>query len=374
MGRNKQSFSWRMLSTYRKMGRAKQRAQRYEDPPELESFEEGAVGGLVGEPELGRDDMGERLGPMLRDLIRHEMRGLGNQAPLQGCMEGRDADDDTISIATVEAPRPPREDLSVKLQQFDPQKVEWYAYRAHFLSLADQAAWTERTRATRLMGALQGSLAGVTAGLPQPVTFEALLHRVDGIYGLANARDDAALKLQNLRMEPAEGCSLFAERVRQLCARAYPTYTEIDREEQALRAFLQGLPTRNDFRMTMRVQNFITLRQAVEYGSKLEQIMKDEKGVERRHAAAPVRVVKDEEVDAIRATLRDITAELAKWRQQRADPPRQPQERRTPENSPCMICGELGHWAPTCPQRRNQRGPGAGQGQARHSTMKKSTN
>ena len=65
------------------------------------------------------------------------------------------------------------------------------------------------------------------------------------------------------------GVALFAEKVRQLGLRAYPTYTEVDKEEQILRMFLKGLPTRGDFRMQMRMQNFTTLREAVEHGVRL---------------------------------------------------------------------------------------------------------
>ena len=63
----------------------------------------------------------------------------------------------------------------MKVKPVDPKEVEWYAYRSHFISLADEAEWADRTRATRLMGALQGSMAGATTGLPQPLTFESLL-------------------------------------------------------------------------------------------------------------------------------------------------------------------------------------------------------
>jgi hypothetical protein len=133
------------------------------------------------------------------------------------------------------APRVFHEDFSVKIKSFDPKEVDWYAYRTHFYGLADQAQWSDRTKATKLMAALQGSLAGVTAGLPCPVIFESLIGRVDGIYGLANAREDAVLKLQSCRLESGESVSLFAERVRQLIMRAYAMYTAVDREEQALR-------------------------------------------------------------------------------------------------------------------------------------------
>ena len=112
--------------------------------------------------------------------------------------------------------------MSIKVKPFDPKETDWYAFRMHFMNLADQAAWSERTRVTRLICALQGSMAGVTAGLPHPIRLEALLAQVDGLYGLMNAEEDAALKLQGLHMEANESVTMYAERVRQLCFRAYP--------------------------------------------------------------------------------------------------------------------------------------------------------
>lgn len=298
-----------------------------------------------------------------------------------------------------------KEDLSIKVKPFDPKEVDWFAYRAHFLSMADQAGWSSRTRTTRLMSALQGSMAGVTAGLPQPITFQSLLSSVDGIYGLSNAREDAALRLQNLRME-GEGVSIFAERVRQLVIRAYPTYTAIDREEQALRVFLQGLPTRGDFRMQMRMRGFTTLREAVEYGSRLEQVLKDEKSNELRKPH--VRGAGVESSDLAKS-VEKLTSELSKIQQNQGKQwellkglqnqsgstagkghgaPRQgqmggplvgaghgapnanghggPRDAQYPpavDPNQCRYCLEYGHWARDCPKLHHQgNNPGGNQG------------
>ena len=295
-----------------------------------------------------------------------------------------------------------REDLHVKVRAFDPKEQDWFSYRTHFIGLAQQAAWSDRTRTTKLMGALQGSLAGVTAGLPQPVTFDSLIARVDGIYGLANAREDAVLKLQSCRLDSGEGVSLFAERVRQLVIRAYPTYTDIDREEQALRVFLQGLPTRNDMRMQMRVKGFASLREAVEYGSRLEQILKDERQQENKKPPH-IRGATEEQSDVLKSVAK-LTQEFAKIQQSQSKqleafqklqdqgmgrglgnfgptgqrgpangrgygPPRNQnpnggqQERcqgdRNPSNSPCVLCGEYGHWVKDCPAVKGNDSPGS---------------
>ena len=270
------------------------------------------------------------------------------------------------------------------------------------------------------MGALQCSMAGVITGLPQPLTFESLLHQLDGIYGLTNARKDALLCIQSIRMDANEkgGVSVFAEKVHQLCMRAYPNYTEVDREEQTLCVFLQGLPTRGDFRMQMRMQNFTTLREAVEHRTRLEQFLKDERGVGKlpqlrgasedlsgqvlsrvdklSHEMARMRDDQAKQVEALRSEIghqagrgHGAPGQLAPngpgvGAGQRTTPSTGPgvppwgaglghgggpggegpgQSRwrpggRNPGNSPCLSCGLLGHWARFCPQRRNQPGNG----------------
>ena len=397
-------------------GNHRRSARRHQEDPgdlALESDEEvqvipGAVGGLVGDPEVGEryahvpPDFRSELAPFIRDMMREEIQGFLTVQPAPVLAPDRAARDDfplgqgavprrsapgTGASPVREGPRDGlpaegarnREDLSVKVKPFEPKETDWYAWRTQFVSIAEQAGWTPRTRVLRLMGALQGNMAGVTAGLPSPVTYEALLARIDGIYGLENTREDAALRLQSLRMEPGAegGVALFAERVRQLCVRAYPNYTERDREEQALRSFLQGLPTRNDFRYQMRTRDFSTLREAVEFGSRLEQIIRDERGEPRRGA------VRSAQQDSSPLTLDKLAKELHRWRELqsrqletqtrqletltrqlghggglgRGAPNDQGQrrpgfgERRTPQNTPCNLCGELGHWYRDCPRK-----------------------
>ena len=230
------------------------------------------------------------IGPLIRDIIRQEMKyyiGTGDGKAVDKVQaEPVIAATGPIQLAehlsSIEMKYQAKEDLQVKVRPFNPKESDWFSYKAHFEGLAIQAEWSERTKCTRLLSALQGKLTGVTIGLPSPVTFSELVARIDSVYGLSNAREDAALKLSSCRIEPEETVSMFAERVRQLIERAYPTYTVLDKEQQALQTFLNGLSPKHDMRMQMRVKAFYTLREAAEYGSRLEQIIRDEKQVERR--------------------------------------------------------------------------------------------
>ena len=153
-----------------------------------------------------------------------------------------------------------REDLLVKVKTFNPKETDWFTYKIHFEAVATQAAWSERTKCTRLMNSLTGKLLGGVAGLPQPILYQHLINRLDGIHGISNSRDDAILKLSHCQKQMDESIPKFAERVRQLVERAHPNFIDFDKDEQGLRYFLQGLPPKHDLRLQMRMQNFRSLQ------------------------------------------------------------------------------------------------------------------
>jgi hypothetical protein len=266
------------------------------------------------------------------------------------------ANRDLGATASRWSTRQDKEDLSVKIKAFDPKEMEWGAFRAYFLALSNQANWSDSTKASRLMCALQGKMVGVVAGLPQPVTIDALLARMDDIYGMSNSEENAILKLQSIRMEPGEQVSMFAERVRQLVARAYPSYPEEDRMKQGLRAFLQGLPIAGNFRMQMKVQGFRTLKEAVEYAVRMEQVLNDEKP-----RGNPVRMANagpEESATQLAQELgrfRDTQAQMLQaLKDLQIRPPRAagPSRYGPGPSFPrsCFECGERGHIKRDCPR------------------------
>ncbi len=317
--------------------------------------------------EASGDSVSEAI-PYLREVIRGELKNLLERRPSSPGRRERDTwrsstlDEDSrpagrrerVLATGTAAGDAPREDLSVKIHKFDPAETEWYSYRAHFLALAEQAAWSERTKTSRLMSSLQGSNTGVMAGMRLPITFQALLDRLDEIYGLANAKEDAVLKLQALKMEPQERLTLYAERVRQLVARAYPRFSEADRSEQALHFFLQGLPGAGGFRMQMRTKGFRSLAEAVEFGSRLEQIMQDER------PRTQARAVGEEQGE--HRTLEQMAAELTRWKETNAQLLQALQDLQTRPfggrrgNFQCYGCGEEGHMKRNCPRLPPRRG------------------
>ena len=264
-----------------------------------------------------------------------------------------------------------QEDLSVKVRPFSDRETDWFTYKNHFEAIASHAGWSEKTRCVKLMSALQGSLAGITAGLQHPIGYEQLVERLDADHGVSNDREDALLRLSSCRKGHEETMPIFAEKVRQLVERAYPNFSPRDKDEQALRVFLTGLPSRNDIRLTMKLKDFRSLREAVVYGARLEQVIQNERGSDHRRGVN-VRGVgsyegeinrdddaSDELSDIITRVCKQVLNEGKENPKQTRQANFDTQEmvtklktkyvKRTPQNSPCHLCSELGHWANECP-------------------------
>ena len=158
-----------------------------------------------------------------------------------------------------------------------------------------------------------------------------------------------------------ESVSMYSERIRQLVYRAYPGYNPVDRDEQALSVFLKGLPSKNDFRLTMKVKIFHSLSEATEYAARLEQILKDEKESEG-HESVPMRglntdVKKSETLRLLEKLTKDVSeVKAAQGRHTFAIKALQhsqggkEREVPSPMNRPCLACGAFGHWCKDCPQ------------------------
>ena len=130
-----------------------------------------------------------------------------------------------------------KEDLSVKVRPFSQRDTDWFTYKSHFEAIASHAGWSPKTKCIKLMGALQGSLTGVTAGLRHSISYDQLVSRLDSVHGISNDREDALIKLSNCRKGQDEPMPMYGERIRQLIERAYPSYSPGDKDEQAIRVF-----------------------------------------------------------------------------------------------------------------------------------------
>ncbi len=287
------------------------------------------------------------------------------------------------------------DNLSVRVKTFNPKESDWFSYRQYFTYMARLAGWSDRIKCLKLMGALDGQLAGITTGLTQDISFDGLLDRLDAVHGVSTDQQYAMAQLETVSKKSEESVALYAERIRQLVERACPSYSASDKDAYALKVFLKGLPSANEFRFKMRSQMFSNLREAVLYGAHLEHVFRMERssdrGLERGHRPAVRSCELDEDdISAVRKMFNQLGNSLnnVKGRhnapssssQVAAVPPsgqlggqqdgqrgnqREPgvdtaaqktgsteqRPRFTPENSPCSYCYQLGHWRKDCPQR-----------------------
>jgi hypothetical protein len=234
------------------------------------------------------------------------------------------------------------------------------------------------------------------------IHYQDLLSRLDTIHGISSDREDAVNKLEFCRKKDDETMAMYAETIRQLIERAYPNFIAVDKEEQALRVFLQGLPSKGDIRLKMRTAMFQRLRDAVIYGTNLEQIMKEERSNERNRQSfrnvqmvAPSEFENDDVGDEFADEIEEVPlrkaienmarqmSELGKsfkqnskqgnvksgtfearsgysngrsnyrqgdWRGQSQGQRDQGQRRYDQYSSACFNCGQYGHWKSDCPQ------------------------
>ena len=262
----------------------------------------------------------------------------------------------------------------IKIQPYNPRETDWYRYREYFDSIVSQTTWSDQTKCAKLIGSLPLNLTGVTSGMTQPITYAAIMQRLDVVHGVSSSKEDADRKLRALEKGHTESVSLFAERIRQLCQRAYPApdYTPKARDEQALKLFVQSLPTKHDMRKSMSMQTFKSLDEAVEYGTRFEMVIKEHEPHEKGKNVGHFRKCQESDqlssqiTESLKTHLsnvlknevkeelhRNIQTQNVKKQnessvsQEKKAPVKK--EKKTRQNSACHGCGQLGHWKPECP-------------------------
>ena len=134
---------------------------------------------------------------------------------------------------------------------------------------------------------------------------------------------------------------------------------------------MNGLPSRHDIRLTMKLKGFRALREAVPYSAHLEQIIASKRGFENKKGAN-FRAIEhlDEARNQIDESKEDLTELISKVCKQVITKSKEVAKsgdsgkenkakivKKTPQNSPCHICSELGHWANECPSKSDQSRP-----------------
>ena len=239
--------------------------------------------------------------------------------------------------------------IGIRVKPYIAKESDWFSYRVYYEQISSLAGWSDKVKCIKLLGALQGNLSAVSLGMDSNnITFAGLLRRLDEVHGTSSDRLDASRKLSTCRQRDLETMALFAERVRQMVFRAYPSTNQVDQEELGLRAFLQGLTSKNNVKFEVNKQMFSSLKQAVEFGTNLEICLRDEltsgKSFNSRSVSDGSNVENYTKVcEAVcRAMQQKSTGQGNSWQNNSS-------EKRTPLNSPCVLCKQFGHWKNECP-------------------------
>ena len=241
-----------------------------------------------------------------------------------------------------------------------------------------------------MLAVIDNALLGVTADLPDYYTFEQLLAKLDQVNGAEFARHDAGMKLANVKLKESESFPIYAQRVRRLVSHAYCDYPAHAKEEQALKAFIHGLPNKQGFRTKLKIQEFQTLNAAVRYASLLDQVFREERAAFENMRSMDVAgdiedyedvgYASDDFVDYHRKAFEYNGKRASRTKKRDSDrKSRHKQselkfesdenrrsgdmngstcptcrhncpkaEAKTPQNSRCYLCSEYGHWADSC--------------------------
>ena len=291
----------------------------------------------------------------------------------------------------------PLEDTHIRVKAFNAKEIDWLDFRDYFMQIAEKAHWSDNTKCAKLLAVIDNGLLSVTADLPRFYNFEQLIAKLDQVNGVEFARREASMKLANVKRKENESVAFYAQRVRRLVSHAYSNYPSEAKDEQARKAFIQGLPTKQGFRMKMKLKDFSSLDEAVQHGSHLDQVLKEERtfdnmrsvDIEDGNVSDDNDFISSNDVDSDicrksfdrdgknsnhyrknnnhKGQFRSYDQNKHENRQfenEHKHKPRSNENRnkpctncghtepkpeiKTPQNSGCYLCGEIGHWADTC--------------------------
>ena len=168
------------------------------------------------------------------------------------------------------------EDVHVRVKAFNSKEIDWLDYKQYFLQIARKANWSDNTCCVKLLAVLDSSLLGITSGFTDNYTFDDLLVKLDQVNGADFAKREALNKLSTIKRNERETIHMYAERVRRLVNHAFGNYSPPAKDEQALKYFIDGLPSKRNFKLNMKLKGFTNLHDAVSHAALLDHVLAEE--------------------------------------------------------------------------------------------------
>lgn len=160
----------------------------------------------------------------------------------------------------------------IKLQRFDPKKIEWKDYLAIFLNTARTNKWSEDTKRDMLISKLDGEAAGVYADTcgdnneEETVSFTLLQELLEERFAPKEREKSFHFQFRGRQMQASENPETYAGDLKRLAKKAFPTMDKKTRDMMTLHQFIDGL-TDPDLHKFISLQRTHDLASVVTYAS-----------------------------------------------------------------------------------------------------------
>jgi len=228
---------------------------------------------------------------------------------------------------------------------------DWTSWLAHFRRVALANNWNQAQQSNYIGLYLKGNALSFYEGLDNAIRVGALQPLLDEMaqrFGDVNRMPTIRVELQTRRQHRGESLSDFAEVMRKLARRAYPTLAGAVQDGMARDQFVSGLDSR-DLRLHVRGADPQTLDDALRRAMHFQCILDTDEGPQPPSTANICAV--QPPPAALTTTLQTLTnrmaameAKLTALTTPSQGPPQDSRRR-------CYICESIFHLSPECPHK-----------------------
>ncbi|CAG2231769.1 unnamed protein product [Mytilus edulis] len=285
--------------------------------------------------------------------------------------------------------------LTPKMSTFD-GKADWRPYFAQFCHIAKRCKWSEQQKLDNLIVCLRDKALKFYSSRPVEIkdNFQVLCKKMNDRFGRKDLPHILRRQLQEAKQGSDESLEEFADKVQELATDGYPESPDYFIQIVAVDAFLKGCAEKQAALVAMD-KNPSSLNEATQYmksaitnqrlimGSRkttdIKRVtfedpaeLKDSEAVIRaiyrekpqsESSKMDIRVKKNEDdIQEMKKSLSQIL-NILKGNDERSrsliafrkSSPAPSPDRKRLENSTCFACGNLGHFAASCPKRNFDR-------------------